>query len=181
MMAAIAEILIENERSDTRFEEFAREICERNESITLLPTSKSWDRGRDARSTSPSRYTHQGILCASLNKDIDSKAEADLLRVTSTSSTERLIYCSSQKLSEEKADDLTKIIRRHIPSGSVLVLGAQQLGALADKWPECCAKRLCAARSLNFFWTGAAYPRRRFPGPWLGISACRDPFLLSGF
>ena len=136
MMAAIAEILIENERSDTRFEEFAREICERNESITLLPTSKSWDRGRDARSTSPSRYTHQGILCASLNKDIDSKAEADLLRVTSTSSTERLIYCSSQKLSEEKADDLTKIIRRHIPSGSVLVLGAQQLGALADKWPE---------------------------------------------
>ena len=51
MYAAIAEIIIENEKNDYRFENFTREICEKHEGITFVPTSQSWDRGRDARAT----------------------------------------------------------------------------------------------------------------------------------
>jgi hypothetical protein len=65
---------------------------------------------------------------------VNAKADADLLRVTATSSPDRLIYCSSQKLSEEKIDEIVKIIRRHVPSGSVLVLGGIQLANLAEKY-----------------------------------------------
>jgi hypothetical protein len=67
---------------------------------------------------------------------VNAKADADLLRVTATSSPDRLIYCSSQKLSEEKVDEIEKIIRRHIPSGSVLVLGGIQLANLAERYSD---------------------------------------------
>ena len=136
MHAAIAEIIIENEKSDYRFETFTREISEKHEGIDFVPTSQSWDRGRDARSTAAGKGSHRNLICATLNKDLNAKVEADLLRVTATSSPDRLIYCSSQKLSEEKVDEITKIIKRHVPAGSVLVLGAIQLGALAEKYAD---------------------------------------------
>jgi len=135
VLAPIAELIIETEKSDFRFELFAKDICECNEGVTLVPTSQSWDLGRDARSTAAARGTHRHILCATLNKDIDQKVEADLLRVTATSSPDRLIYCSSQRLSEHQVDEITKIIRRHSPSGSVLVLGSIQLSSLSEKYP----------------------------------------------
>jgi hypothetical protein len=136
MYASLAEIIIENERSDYRFESFTREICEKHEGIDFVATSQSWDRGRDARSTAPGRGSHRNLICATLNKDINAKAEADLLRVTATSSPDRLICCSSQRLSEEKIDEITKLIRRHVPAGSVLVLGGIQLGTLAEKYAD---------------------------------------------
>lgn len=136
MNASIAEIIIENEKSDYRFETFTREICEKHEGIEFVPTSQSWDRGRDARATAAGRGSHRNLICATLNKDLNEKVDSDLLRVTSTSSPDRLVYCSSQKLSEEKVDDITKLIRRHVPTGSVLVLGSIQLGALAEKYGD---------------------------------------------
>jgi len=136
MYAAIAEIIIETEKNDYRFENFTREICEKQEGVSFVPTSQSWDRGRDARAMAPGRGSHRNLICATLNKDVNAKADADLLRVTATSSPDRLVYCSSQKLSEEKIDEITKTIRRHVPSGSVLVLGGIQLGALAEKCPD---------------------------------------------
>lgn len=135
MHAAIAEIIIENEKNDYRFEGFTREICEKHEGVPFVPTSQSWDRGRDARATPPGKGSHRSLICATLNKDVNAKADADLLRVTATSSPDRLIYCSSQRLSEEKIDEIIKIIKRHVPSGSVLVLGGIQLANLAEKYP----------------------------------------------
>ena len=137
MYAAIAEIIIENEKDDYHFENFTREVCEKHEGIPPLCLHlQSWDRGRDARATAPGRGSHRNLICATLNKDVNAKADADLLRVTATSSPDRLIYCSSQRLSEEKVDDIVKIIKRHVPSGSVLVLGGIQLANLAEKYPE---------------------------------------------
>lgn len=136
MYGAIAEIILENEKNDYRFESFTREICEKHEGIDFVPTSQSWNRGRDARSTAAGRGSHRNLICATLNKDVNAKTEADLLRVTATSSPDRLIYCSSQKLSEEKVDEITKLIKRHVPNGSVLVLGGIQLGALAEKYAD---------------------------------------------
>ncbi|HET9280737.1 MAG TPA: hypothetical protein VFR24_02135 [Candidatus Angelobacter sp.] len=136
MYASIAEIILENEKNDYRFESFSREICEKHEGISFLPTSQSWDRGRDARSSNPGKGSHRNIVCCTLNIDINQKVDSDLLRVTATSSPDRLVYCSSQKLSEMRVDEITKIIRRHIPKGSVLVLGSIQLAVLAEKYSE---------------------------------------------
>ncbi len=74
-----------NEKSDYRFETFTREICEKHEGIDFVPTSQSWDRWRDARSTAAGKGSHRNIICATLNKDVNAKVEADLLRVTATS------------------------------------------------------------------------------------------------
>ena len=134
MYAAVAEIIIENEKNDYRFEIFTREICEQHEGIDFVPTSQSWDRGRDARSTTAGKGSHRNLICATLNRDVNAKVEADLLRVTATSSPDRLIYCSSQKLSEQKVDEINKLVKRHVPSGSVLILGGIQLGALGEKY-----------------------------------------------
>jgi hypothetical protein len=134
MYASIAEIIIENEKNDYRFEHFVSEICGQHEGIVFLPTSQSWDLGRDARATAPGSGSHRNLICTTLNKEVNAKTDADLLRVTATSSPDRIIYCSSQKLSEQGVDNITNLIRRHAPTGSVLVLGAIQLGALAEKY-----------------------------------------------
>jgi hypothetical protein len=131
MYDALAELILVNERSDYRFERFCLDIVGKHEGITYVPTSQSWDLGRDARSTSRGRGSHANILCATLNENLDAKVEADLLRVTALASPDRLVYCSSQKLSEHRIDDITAIIRRHAPNGSILVLSAIQLSQLA--------------------------------------------------
>src|SRR5271166_1603816 len=136
MYSSIAQVIIENEKNDYRFENFVREICGKHEGVDFVPTSQSWDLGRDARATAAGKGSHRNLICATLNKDVNAKVDADLLRVTATSSPDRLVYCSSQKLSERNVDEITQIIRRHAPSGSVLVLGAIQLGVLAEKYPD---------------------------------------------
>jgi len=136
MNAAIAETIIKIDKNDYRFEEFARAVCSREHGVEFLPTSKTWDRGRDGRTTGSASSGFANLLCATLNKDIDGKVEADLLRLTATSSPKHLIYCCSQPLSEHGIDDIDKTIRRHVPSGSITVYGAEQLSHLAEKFPE---------------------------------------------
>lgn len=135
MYAPLAEIIIENEKNDYRFEQFTREICGKHEGTDFVPTSQSWDLGRDARSTAAGKGSHRALICSTLNKDVNTKVDNDLLRVTATSSPDRLVYCSSQKLSEQAVDDVTKMVRRHVANGSVLVLGSIQLGTLAERYP----------------------------------------------
>jgi hypothetical protein len=136
MNDTIAKLIIESCRNDFLFEQFAIQICSKEHGIEFLPTSQSWDRGRDGRSAGKSKGSHRNILCATLNRDINAKVEADLLRVTATSSPDHLIYCSSQYLSEEKIDEITKIIKRHAPSGSLTTYGSLQLAHLAGKFED---------------------------------------------
>ena len=131
MYKALAELILVNERNDYRFEQFCLSIVGKHEGITYVPTSQSWDMGRDGRSLSRAKGTHANILCATLNENLDAKVEADLLRVTALSSPDRIVYCSSQKLSEYRQDEITKIIRRHVPRGSILPMSAIQLATLA--------------------------------------------------
>jgi hypothetical protein len=144
MNSSIAEVVLEADPNDYRFERFCCAICSAEHGVEFLPTSASWDRGRDGRSGVRSPKSHRNLLCATLSRDLESKVEADLLRVTSTSSPEHLVYCSSQRLSEEKVDEITKIIRRHVPSGSVTVYGSIQLGKLAEKHSEIFSKSYAA-------------------------------------
>ncbi len=133
MNAAIAEIIINTDRSDSRFEDFARALCSVEHGVEFLPTSKTWDRGRDGRSTGSATSGFANLLCATLNKDIDGKVSADILRLTATSSPKHLIYCCSQPLSEQAIDNIDKFIRTHVPSGSITLYGSLQLAHLAAK------------------------------------------------
>jgi hypothetical protein len=140
-MEALPEGLIESillsESSDSRFEKFCAELYERSENITLLPTSSTYDRGRDAISLSPSRGSHAVVICATLNKDIDDKVRSDLLRISGTTDPDRLIYCSSQRLTEHKKDQLEAEIRKVLkPSCSAAMQGCVQIGKLSARFPE---------------------------------------------
>jgi hypothetical protein len=129
--------LFELERSPTRFEKVCIDLYREAEGVTLVPTSTTWDRGRDAKSISVGAKTksHDVILCATLTVDIDQKIEADLKRVFETSQPDRLVYCTTHSLTEHACDKIAAAVRILIPSvSSVAVLGQIQLVALAERY-----------------------------------------------
>jgi hypothetical protein len=132
MNKELAEIIIKTDKSDYRFELFALDICSQEHGVTFLPTSQSWDRGRDGRTRGSSSSGFDNLLCSTLNTEVDGKIEADLLRITATSSPRHLIYCSSQPLSEHHIDGIDKMIRRHVPGGTITIYGALQLAKLSE-------------------------------------------------
>ena len=104
--ANIVEFILQQENNPVRFEKFCARLCEKVEGYPFLPTSVTYDRGRDARGIGTTRGSHKAILCATLNRELDEKLEKDLRRTSSTTQPERLIYCSSQSLTEHKIDEL---------------------------------------------------------------------------
>jgi hypothetical protein len=115
MLPGIAEPIIMGESNPIQFEKFCTELLSSSEAVTFVPTSATYDRGRDARSIAPSRGSHAAILCVSLNREIDEKVETDLTRISSTPTPDRLIYCSSQNLTEDKIDQLSSVIKNRLP------------------------------------------------------------------
>ena len=133
----LVEFVFEAEKNDSRFEKFCADLSSVNEGMSFVTTSATWDRGRDARAVAASQGTHPAIICATLNRRLDAKATRDLARVASTSTPDRLIYCSSQKLSEHAADKLTQEIRKQFPSDtSIAVMGASELAQLSLRYPD---------------------------------------------
>ena len=77
---------------------------------------------------------YAAVVCATLNKDIDDKIEHDLQRLAKTTTTDRLIYCCSKKLTEYQLDGLTSMIRKYLPAScNVTLLGNLQLSELAER------------------------------------------------
>jgi hypothetical protein len=134
MLAGFSEAIILGETNYVRFERFCLALCERVEKMPFVPTSTTWDQGRDGRSIAPGRGSHRAILCATLDEKLDEKVQNDLTRVAGTTRPDRLIYCCSQRLSEHKVDQLSRAIRTTVPGcKSVAVLGATQLSYLAEQ------------------------------------------------
>src|ERR1035438_237518 len=100
MFELIAELILHTASNSYRFENFCISAVGKHEGVTYLPTSQSWDFGRDGRASSRGRGSHSNILCATLNENLDGKAEADVLRLTASASPDRIAYCSSHKLAE---------------------------------------------------------------------------------
>ncbi len=73
MLPGIAEFILNAETNFARFEKFAAAICGRSEDVTFVPTSQTYDRGRDGRSMGRSRGTHANVICATLNTELDDK------------------------------------------------------------------------------------------------------------
>jgi hypothetical protein len=63
MTQNIVEAIIRDEENAIRFEDFCREICQSEFGVALVPTSKTYDQGRDAKSLDPGAATY---VCATL-------------------------------------------------------------------------------------------------------------------
>ncbi|MDX2154023.1 MAG: hypothetical protein SFV54_25005 [Bryobacteraceae bacterium] len=141
MLDGFSSVIIEGETNYLRFERFCHALCERIENRDFVPTSQSWDLGRDARPAGGRHAgSHAAVICATLNREVDEKVRNDLRRVAATSSPDRLIYCCSQQLSERHADRIAGDIRQLLPKASAVVHGSNQLAALAEKHRDLLAK-----------------------------------------
>ena len=81
MFEALAELILQVESNSYRFENFCIALVGKHEGVKYLPTSQSWDMGRDGRASHRGMGTHANILCATLNENLDGKSEADVLRL----------------------------------------------------------------------------------------------------
>jgi len=132
MFEALAELILQVESNSYRFENFCIALVGKHEGVKYLPTSQSWDMGRDGRASHRGMGTHANILCATLNENLDGKSEADVLRLTASAAPDRIAYCSSQKLSELRCNEISVALERHAQGKSIIVYGAKQLASIAD-------------------------------------------------
>lgn len=88
-----------DEHDSTRFEKFCVELLSAHDGVSYVPTSSSWDLGRDGRAFSS---TDENIpyLCGSLRDDVSNKVTEDIKRLKETTKVLALQFCSSQKMSE---------------------------------------------------------------------------------
>jgi hypothetical protein len=127
--------IICQEDNDQTFEQFTRSLVELEEGVTLVRTSPTWDRGRDARSIGSSAGVY---VAASVNKQVEDKALSDVQRIASTTASLRTLYfCSSQELSEHACDALEVKLKGLLPPNvQITVLGSRQLIDLAFRHQE---------------------------------------------
>ena len=133
VIPALVRAALDSDDSPSRFERFCLDIYAATEGVTLVPTSRSWDRGRDGRSIAVGQGAPlEAVLCASLSQDIDEKVAADLTRLAATTTARALVYCCPRHLTEHALDKLEARIRKLLPSAeSVRMLSQDQLVALA--------------------------------------------------
>ena len=86
MIKAFFPILFNTESNPIRFAKVCIDLYSEAEGITLVPTSRSWDQGRDARSISVRQRSSliKYVMCATLNVTLDSKISEDIKRLSST-------------------------------------------------------------------------------------------------
>ncbi len=136
MKSYFYQTILKNESNDTRFEKFCIDLCNKQNNIFLVPTSKSWDLGRDAREVLSGKK-HPTYLCSTLNKDINSKVKQDIQRLRDTSDVDSLIYCCTQELSEHAIEKLKTEIQEMLSKTITIdFLGQIQLAKLSEEYED---------------------------------------------
>src|SRR4051794_4278386 len=137
---ALAEAVLRAEQSGRRFELFSNAVVSENEGgVPVLPTSRSWDLGRDGRSQTTSGSVY---VCSSLTDNVDTKSTSDVRRLAENASPPyRIYFCSSQPLSESRCVQIEADIRKSVPPDvAITVVGREQLGHLAQRFPDAFVK-----------------------------------------
>lgn len=134
LLPGVLSSLFETENNSFRFERVSIDLYRAAEGVELVPTSRTYDRGRDGRSISIESPEFKAVLCASLSADIDDKIESDIKRLLETTKTKAIVFCSSRCLSEQMCDIIEAKIREIYPHAeSIRVLGRHQLIALGER------------------------------------------------
>lgn len=130
----LAKAVIENESNSVRFENFCNEVIGKYAGITILPTSVSWDMGRDGRAIT---RDHSVATATSLRGDVDAKMVGDLQRMLPDLTTPaRLYFCTSEYRSGYAIANLERTLRDLCPAGvTPFALGLKELVELGTRWP----------------------------------------------
>lgn len=131
----VSQSVLNFETNDARFEAFCRDVVSLLEGGSpILTTSTSWDLGRDGVGVGAARGIY---VCASLRNDVDQKALNDLARIRETTKgIEKLYFCSSHKLSEQRITNIQSALEREADQEfSVTCLGATQLTEVSARDP----------------------------------------------
>lgn len=137
LLPGVAQALFSFENSPIRFEKVCIELYRQAEGVELVPTSRTWDRGKDARSISSGGRAIPVVLCATLSSAVDEKVEADIRRLKKTTQAKAIVYCTSRPLTEQACDALEAAIRKiYSKVDSVRVLSQIQLVELAIRFED---------------------------------------------
>jgi hypothetical protein len=125
--------VLSNDPYPLRFEAFVVDLLSAAEGEVFLPTSRTHDRGRDARALRGSDLA-QHILAVTTSKSLESKTIDDVRRVRSTTKLASYTYCTSQELTETAVDGISAELRKQLPTEvSLRVLGLTQIRELASR------------------------------------------------
>lgn len=124
--------------SHARFEKFCVEIFSVLDGVDYVPTSSTWDLGRDGRQASLFNTDIFPLMCCSLNERASAKAKKDLKRLLTTTDLASIRFCSSQPLTEHVRDKIRgdlKGLAQHLES--VAVEGAEQIATIIRRNSKC--------------------------------------------
>jgi len=135
----MAEQLLDTEVFPTRLEHLATDLFTKIDKVDYLPTSRTYDLGRDARTRG-----HAFIACG-VEKKYEAKATSDLERILKFTEVKRYIFCTTQKLSDHQIEALVKKLTVICPTmDTVEVHGLTQLARLSHSHHECFTKHYLA-------------------------------------
>lgn len=127
----IEEAILGREDNPLRFERFCIDIYRESQGVPTVPTSYTWDQGRDGKSLSDRPH----IICVSLRADVEAKSLEDITRLKKTTkSIDTVAFFSSQPLTEHACDLIAASIRETANTEAV-VLGRGQIAHLARTHP----------------------------------------------
>ena len=136
----VARTLLEQETEPLRFERFCVDLISKLEGdVHIVTTSSNYDRARDGISVGKGAVV---ILMCSLTDGLDSKALADAKKLarglaSKKMSPDSVYFCSSQRFTEAKADQLEMSMRTalSLKAGfkSVTALSGLKLAQLGSK------------------------------------------------
>ncbi len=131
----MAEFILEKEDTSQRFERFCVDLFTEVDGVQYVPTSASWDLGRDGRPVSL-HSANAPVLCASLRPDVDTKITKDVARLVETTNPKVLRFCSTQRITEYRRDEIVNLLHRKFHGiEEILVDGCTQLAVLAGRHP----------------------------------------------
>jgi len=135
----MARAILESETSHARFERFCCDLLSKVEGRHYVPTSSTYDQGRDARAVDVRRGDIPPIICATTRKDIEEKIREDAQSLAAKGNLPGTVHlCSNLPLTEHRLDQVKALFRRHCPGvAEVLANGTIQLAAEAVRFPEC--------------------------------------------
>ncbi len=128
---SMARNILTNENNSTRFETFCCAVMSLEDGTKYMPTSTSWDLGRDGRPIGRHFGGAVDFIACSLREDVTLKIKEDVTRITENADLTALRYCSSQPLSEDRIEKIKAEIQEQWPSITDLhVDGSIQLSEL---------------------------------------------------
>ncbi len=130
----MAEVILTQTDNPIRFEKFCIDLFSEVDVVRYVPTSVSWDLGRDARGVELGDVEDTPFIACSLRADVPDKALADLERLLESGPVTTLRLCSSQLVSEHGLEAIKALLRdRCLTLEYVNADGALQIASLVAR------------------------------------------------